>query len=148
MFQTPEKLTQFAKLRVRYLLAVLKEVLAMPTAPVDLTSDARDYLLDVCNVDPQSTDFDTLLIFDSMQFTMFWGAEWGNALSASQSRQQLIDKMSGRGQGQADQSSSSNPATTTAPPVSWTSFKKAVAETMQDSAAVVIDGPPPGARPK
>ena len=84
VFRDVDKLQQFASLRLRYLLAILKETLSMESKPLkQLSPSAQDCLRRLCEVSPKSDEFDRMFVFDSMQFTKLWSTEWARLLSNS-----------------------------------------------------------------
>ena len=91
VFKTEEKLTEFASLRVRYLLYILKETLGMrdPHPRLALSESMTECLLQICEVSPNkwhlSDTFQTMVVYDSMQFAKFWAADWAALLGGSES---------------------------------------------------------------
>ena len=82
VFHDVEKLQQFASIRLRYLLAILKETLNMGSKPLkQLSSSAQDCMRQICDVSPKTDEFDRMFVFDSMQFTKLWSAEWARLLN-------------------------------------------------------------------
>lgn len=92
MFRTVDNLTQMVGLRVKYLLAVLKETMQCQGGPgqqVQLSETTKRLICDLVQAANGSEIFELLVVFDSVQFVNYWAQEWATLLSQSSSLDQL-----------------------------------------------------------
>ena len=96
VFRTLENLQKFIGLRVQYTFFILKEALNMtePHPRLSLPPQTVRYYQQICDIPSQRpTDFENLLVFDSVQFAKFWAEEWGAAFTAADNIEGFVAKM-------------------------------------------------------
>ena len=91
VFGTVANVQEFAGLRTKYLLVILKEVLE--NKPIsEVTDERKIQMIDIVQLGVKSEDFQTLVVFDSVQFAASWAREWTSLLLSATS----LDDMVGR----------------------------------------------------
>lgn len=89
-----DNLKNFASLRTKYILAILKEsVEALHIEGVTDDSEVRNCLAKVSAVGYDTTTFDLLVVFDSIQFAQTWVNEWSKLLTGVKSLEEVQNRV-------------------------------------------------------
>lgn len=80
MFGTLENLHSFVSLRLKYLITILREVLPKVIINDVGSHEMKDALVQIASLSFEGPEFETLVIFDSIQFAQTWAREWADLL--------------------------------------------------------------------
>lgn len=91
VFGTPENLQDFAALRTKYLFAVLEQVLRSTRDIAEVSEEKKEQLLQITSVAHASDEFQTFVVFDSIQFAASWAREWCQLLTRATSVDNMVE---------------------------------------------------------